>query len=536
MTQGIENEDQRQSEATADHKAMTVSLPSWHQRLIQVEILDVTDFNNQLVQTREWLLHTKDAGNLKLTGNLFAVECPLSGEGKVFIKCGPLPRTRAIDGAVVDLTVRPRRKEGGYAYALHQTGPEDIEPWVVLDFQGGSVGMTRALHRWQRLLRPQTKQHQVPKFLSNSWGDRNRDSRIQEAFMLEEIERAARLGVDVVQIDDGWQKGRSCNSAEAAEKNGVWSGFWNADPEFWTPDPERFPNGLDPLVQRAAALGIEIGLWYAPDSCDEFRNWERDANQILSLHQRYGVEHFKLDSINVETITARRNLATMFKAILAGSAGNIVCDLDVTAGKRPGYFGELTTGPLFVENRYSDWHSYWPHFTLRNLWQLSRWVDPGRLRMELLNHARNDHKYEGDPLAPSLYPPATLFATVMFSNPLGWFENTGLPDAFIADVAPLVTCWKQHREQIFAGDIIPIGAAPDGVTWTGFFSDGGEAKASYAVLFNEKSRSRTHRFALPRSFSNVELLSGQGEVGVDADGVAATIEDPFGYLFVRLSE
>ncbi|MDT8389342.1 MAG: alpha-galactosidase [Lentisphaeria bacterium] len=533
MAQGIEIDEQIDNEAPVSNDAMVVSIEDHHQRLIQVELLDVTDRNNQLVHTKEWLLHNKDAESLLLTGNLFAVDCTLTGKGKVFVKRAPLPHIREAEAPVIDLTVTPHHPSG-FNYTLHQTGPEDLESWVALDFEGGSIGMTTALHRWQQSLRPQTEQHRVPKFVSNSWGDRNRDERIQEAFMLAEIDRAAKLGVDVVQIDDGWQKGRSANSAEAKEKGGVWSGFWVADPDFWTPDPERFPNGLEPLLKRASGHGIEIGLWYAPDSHEEFRNWEKDAAQIVTLHQTYGIHHFKLDSITAETFTARRNLAAMFKAILGKSDGKVICDLDVTAGKRPGYFGELTTGPLFVENRYTDWHSYWPHFTLRNLWQLSQWIDPRRLRMEFLNNARNDHKYEDDPLAPSLYPPATLFASVMFANPLGWFENTGLTDDYVAEVAPLVACWKKHREQIFAGDIIPIGDAPDGVAWTGFLSSGEENNDSYAVLFNERNPVRSHRFTLPRSFTEVEILSGSGEANMDGGGLITSIPNPFGYLFVRL--
>ena len=49
--------------------------------------------------------------------------------------------------------------------------------------------------------------------LSNTWGDRNRDARVCETFVLQEIDRAAALGLDTVQIDDGWQKGTTVNSA-----------------------------------------------------------------------------------------------------------------------------------------------------------------------------------------------------------------------------------------------------------------------------------------------------------------------------------
>jgi alpha-galactosidase len=83
------------------------------------------------------------------------------------------------------------------------------------------------------------------------------------------------------------------------------------------------------------------------------------------------------------------NQRAMFDRMLEGSDGNMVFDLDVTAEIRPGYFGLPDIGPLFVENRYTDFHRYWPHKTLRNLWELSLVVDPVRLRMELLNNTRN---------------------------------------------------------------------------------------------------------------------------------------------------
>lgn len=535
MTTGIET-GERQATGTSTQQTDTlVAIADQHQRLTQVTLMDMTDRNNQLVQTREWLLHNKDTESRSLTGNLFAVERTLKGTGKIFVKRAPLPHVRAPGEAPVDLTVR-QREGGGFEYVLHQTGPEDLESWQVLDYEGGDMGRTRVLHQWQQSCRPRTKAHSEPRFLSNSWGDRNRDARIQHDFILREIDTGADLGVEVIQIDDGWQKGISANSSEAKERGGVWSNFWNTDPEFWTPNPDRFPHGLEPILRYAEKRGVAIGLWYAPDSWEEFANWRKDADQIVHLHRHYHVTHFKLDGISAETITARRNLKAMLEAVIEEPKGEIVCDLDITAGVRPGYFGALAIGPLFVENRYTDWHNYWPHFTLRNLWQLSQWIDPRRLRMELLNNARNACnacKYEGDPLAPSLYPPATLFAMTMFSNPLGWFENSGLSEAFIAEVAPLVTCWKAHREQIFAGGIVPIGQAPDGVAWTGFYS--GTKMRGYVVVFNETNPDSSHRFELPESIANIELLSGTGSVHSDGRTLVATLNKPFGYLFARIT-
>lgn len=56
----------------------------------------------------------------------------------------------------------------------------------------------------------------------------------------------------------------------------------------------------------------------------------------------------------------------------------------------------------------------------------------------------------------------------MFANPLGWFETSNLPAAYFAELAPLVKRWKLERPHLFSGAIVPIGDAPDGVSWTGF--------------------------------------------------------------------
>jgi alpha-galactosidase len=536
MTTGVEGDSDTKSQIGTKGEGIVVRVKGEHQVLTQVDLLDDTDRFNQLVFEKEWLLHPKDAEGLVLKGNLFVVEETHSQKGVVFVKRAPLPHARDYLVGEADMTVKALPGSEGYEFMLHLTGPEELESWEVLRYENGEHGRRSALHTWQQSLRPSSVEHLEPRFISNTWGDRNRDACINHDFILKEIESGARLGVDVIQIDDGWQKGRTANSSEAKEKGGVWIGFWAADPDFWVPDPVRFPKGLEPLVKKAEEKGMQIGLWYAPDSHEEFSNWKRDADQIIKLHNRYRVSHFKLDSILTETILARKNLRSMMEAIGRESRGRVVCDLDITAGVRPGYFAEMTLGPLFLENRYTDWHNYWPHFTLRNLWQLSQYVDPRRLRMEFLNNTRNIEKYKGDHLAPKYYSPATLFAITMFSNPLGWFECSGLTDSFIEDVARIVRVWKEHRSELFGGTIRPVGLAPNGHHWTGFLSLGKGGGTGYLLVFNEKASAPSYEFDLSETFDSVEVLSGEGAGRVSGNSVVVELDQSFGYLFMRLSK
>jgi alpha-galactosidase len=508
-----------------------------HIRLTQVILQDQTDVHNELVQTREWLLHPAEP--VELQGNLFILEHVPTGTGRILLKLEPLPHARP-QRPHTDLRITPR-PDTGFDVTLFGgagLGTPTAESFVDLPFTDGSVGRTRALQQFQRSRRPASTSHRTPRFLSNTWGDRSRDSRIRADFIAKEVEAGARLGVEVVQIDDGWQTGISSNSARA-KGQGVWEGFWASRPDFWKPDPEKFPGGLQPLVNLATARGVEIGLWFAPDSVHDFAHWEKDAACLIAFHREHGIRHFKIDSVHAPTALAHGNLGRFFATVLRETGNAVVFDLDVTASLRPGYFGALGTGPLFVENRYTDWHRYWPHQTLRNLWQLAWWVDPGRLRMEFLNNARNTAKYPNDPLAPACYAPDALFATVLFSNPLGWFEVSNLPAGYIETVAPLVQVWKKMRGDLFDGTIIPLGSAPDGYTWTGFASLAADGASVLVLAFRELNPAPTCRFAVPgfagREGVKCERLAGQGSVGWHDATLQVTINSPLGWTLTRLT-
>jgi alpha-galactosidase len=489
-------------------------------KLTQVRLLDQTDIHNELVFEDEWLLHPVEP--LSLTGNLFHIEDQLTGSGIILLKESPLPHARPIQIAA-DLTYEPGPKR------LHFLGQGYRS--IVLAYSGGRPGRIEALQSYQRQLRTFNPDRDA-RFLSNTWGDRSRDARINADFMAKEVEAGARLGVDAIQIDDGWQHGRTANSAKGP---GVWNGFWAADPNFWDIDPVRFPKGLAPIVASAASHKMQFGLWFAPDSSNSFANWQRDAARLLELHQALRINYFKIDGVKAITTEGERNLRQFFDRVLTETHGDIAFDLDVTAEIRPGYFGAMDVGPIFVENRYTDFHRYWPHQTLRNLWKLAQYVDPLRLRMEVLNNFRNTQLYAGDPLQPAAYSPATLFATVMFSNPLGWFETSNLPKSYFDEMAPLVAKWKQERPALFSGTIIPIGEAPDGNTWTGFLSIAPDLQSGYALIFREANQSPHWQTDLPllKSAHAVSTLAGSGVATLTANHLQVHIPATQQFLWLK---
>ncbi|QKV20598.1 alpha-galactosidase [Oricola thermophila] len=68
---------------------------------------------------------------------------------------------------------------------------------------------------------------------------------------LQEIaSRAAALGAERFVLDDGWFKGRNDDTSSLGD---------------WTVDPDKYPQGLSPLVDHVLALGMRFGIWFEPE-------------------------------------------------------------------------------------------------------------------------------------------------------------------------------------------------------------------------------------------------------------------------------
>ena len=126
--------------------------------------------------------------------------------------------------------------------------------------------------------------------MSNTWGDRNGISRVCRDFVLREVDTAKELGVDIVQIDDGWQVGRTGDPAIYDEH-----GLRHFDGDFWEINAERFPNGIREVTDYAEKDGVKVGLWFAPDSNLCFKLLERDKAVLRRAYEEWGARFFKLD-------------------------------------------------------------------------------------------------------------------------------------------------------------------------------------------------------------------------------------------------
>ena len=491
----------------------------WHCKT--VEFTDVTDWNDNLVKETSFIAYRK----LGYRGNLLFARDTRDGPGFFFLKEAPCSGVQ-IGPAKGDFTAA----EGSFQTVGPGILPADVDPdhWTRLYgcvtgvFGEGELAALTALRRYQKAVR-----RSEDMVMMNTWGDRSQDSKVNEAFCLEELERAARLGIGVFQIDDGWQSGKSPNSKVA---KGSFKNIWD-NPDYWTPDPVKYPRGLRPIVDRARELGLEVGLWYNPSVQDSFADWEKDADALLGLYRQYGIRIFKIDGLQVPDKKAEENLRNLFDSVSAGSDGQVVFNLDATAGRRMGYqyFGEY--GNIFLENRYTDWGNYYPYRTLRNLWQLSRYVPAECLQVEFLNPWRNPDKYpSGDRFAPANHSFDYLASLTFAGQPLAWMEASNLPEEAFG-TGTLLRGWRAIAGELHGGVILPVGEEPSGESWTGFQSIL-DSRHGYLLLYREQTPSAEGRVKtwLPEG-ARITLEPVLGE------GRRRTLRvETGGYIRIRLKE
>jgi len=461
-----------------------LELPGKHWQINAVEFFDITDRFNTLVNSVKTLSYRPNI----FRGNLLFAYNNVTNNGLFILREAPTSNVqlaypggdfmsefgtfRAIGAGINPTDLDNREWKRGYGF-------------VTGIYSGDQKNGLSALRNYQKTIRLH-KPRRDEMVLMNTWGDRGQDTRVRESFAIAELEAGAKLGITHLQLDDGWQSGRSSNSAF---KGGSLESIWN-NPHYWEPNAERFPNGLEPVVKKGKELGIEVCLWFNPSRDNSNEHWEKDADALTGLFNKYGIRTFKIDGVNLPDKTAELNFRKFLDKVNAETKNQVIFNLDVTAGRRGGYHYFNEYGNLFLENRYTDWQNYYPYTTLRNLWMLSEYVPPQTLQIEFLNKWRNADKYKGDPFGPANYSFDYLFAIAMVAQPLAWFEGTGLPPEAITTGAPVIKKYLEIQSDLHSGNIFPIGDEPSGRSWTGFQSV--QPKKGYFVVFREANDNRSY--------------------------------------------
>ncbi len=113
----------------------------------------------------------------------------------------------------------------------------------------GLGGASRLLHRFEIAhVLPQAPDPRPRPVIYNSW--EATEFRVDESGQIALAEKAASIGVDRFVMDDGWFGQRKDDHAGLGD---------------WYVNPQKFPNGLKPLIDKVHALGMDFGLWVEPE-------------------------------------------------------------------------------------------------------------------------------------------------------------------------------------------------------------------------------------------------------------------------------
>jgi alpha-galactosidase len=136
-----------------------------------------------------------------------------------------------------------------FGYRLNPGEELETPPFYGGFTNGGMGEASRLLHRFERqFILPGGEKAPVRPVLYNSWEATEFD--VSEAGQVALAEKASKLGVERFVIDDGWFGQRKDDHAGLGD---------------WYVNPEKFPHGLKPVIDRVHALGMDFGIWVEPE-------------------------------------------------------------------------------------------------------------------------------------------------------------------------------------------------------------------------------------------------------------------------------
>ena len=523
-----------------------VGIQNEHVMIHVTELVDFTDVHNNVVFKRDELMYHAPWYN-PLKGQFFVFDDYVEKEAFMLVKEAPCAFGRFCDS---DQDANFHKNERAYVkgFGVDFSGVKQFNHNIQLYNVTIGIGQAdKLLSDYKKYYRNEWKDGDKGTFtMSNTWGDRNGDSRICEDFMLKEAVAGGKIGVDIVQLDDGWQKGLTSNSRFVKQGEGVWgSGYYNSDPDFWMPAPHKFPSGFDKVTDEIMKNGAHVGLWFSPDFSNDYENVEKDIATVVDFYNRYNVKFFKIDGVDVINSTIGTKLLHFVKEVYRRTKGAITLDMDITGNqKRWGYLFNKQYGNLFLENRsaknYRDRlysYSYFPFSTLRNLWQLSEMIPAQRFQIEMPNRLLGIGSYkENDILAPMNYTQDYLFAITMFACPLLWTEMSNLSEDDLETLAKITKIHKSIKKDIANLDVKPIGQEPFGVNFTGFTALDEKGKG-YVLLFRDCTKDDTFVFEnVLTEDSQLELMYSNFDVNAKKYGknVEFTAQKPRSFGLFRV--
>jgi len=404
---------------------------------------------------------------------------------------------------------------------------EEFQPlwayWSVT-YHGNEEERALALKQFDRLRYPIDPKRDIY-IMANNWGsgasgDESRHASREENILLE-IASQKDLGIDLQQVDDGWQGYHQYKKWDLVSQT--------TSKQFGTYDV--YPEGWKNIRLAAKKSNIKLGLWAA---------WTIPGEDLLKQYHNGGFSSYKLDFANLKNYKTFHNFINKVRTFILATDHNVRVNWDVTENPaRIGYFYGREYGNIYLENRKPINPInvlYHPYLVLRDAWQVSKYTNLNKFQVSIQNIDRVN-KAASDAY---LHNHAYSVAISLMGSPIFFQETRYYSEAARNEIKPLLDVYKKHRKAMYKGYVFPIGAKPDNNSWTGFQNYNPSSKVGYLTVFREINNKEIHQKITLRFLKNKEikltnLMTGEiTQTAIDKKGnLNLSIENPIDFRFFK---
>jgi len=392
--------------------------------------------------------------------------------------------------------------------------------WAVwrMAWTGNEDDKQLAIKMFDRKRYPIINKHDIF-IMTNVWGGGGGGASASEENILKEIASCADLGIDVCQIDAGW---------ETEDKK----------TKTWEPSTSVYPQGWTNIMKLANEKGVTMGVW------NRASNLIKYPDRLRGLYDA-GFKYFKIDIGGWDTYNILDSLTQQARDLVLYSNYTARVNWDVTHKYiRVGYLFGREYGNLFLQNRRLRMerdktftsHIYVPRRILKDQWMASQYLNLNEILINVQNTDLVLKEYSNAHLYGNLYS----FAIAMMSSPL-FFQETWRYNPEVRDpLRNLISIYKKHRVEMYKGYVFPIGDLPNDESWTGFQNYNPETSTGFITLFREINNKEANKeiklkFLKGKTLRMENLLTGETRtVKVDANGNAPfNRADAASFLFLK---
>ncbi len=385
--------------------------------------------------------------------------------------------------------------------------------WTIL-WSGGNDGMQLALKQFDRARYPVYQERDM--FIqSNTWGpaDPGGSQFTDKEYLMKEIPALANLGIDVMQIDDGWQSG------------GLSTGARDFTP--------RYENGWKDIKAEMDKHGLRFGLWVTAQLATA-EEMKKNLDELGFIAWKADFDHLS----NRDDYEARsKKYRDVLKHSWMKTQFSLCPEYD---DPRYGWYYFKEYGSIYFQNIQESLPAHLtmvPYQVLRQHWLMSKYFNSNKLQVMLQNPKRVNPTRSDAPQHSHSY----CFAMGVPFAPCFFQSGQYLDQDETVEMKAFISRFKKHQDKIFSCYTFPIGDLPDNQSWCGFqMINQDNPDYNYLLIFRELHNLETEKDMKLKMLSgktirieNIETGESSIETVADDGYVKFKIKSQADYLFLR---